>query len=100
MKVKVKIIKGMTNVRVLAKHPMENGRRKDDETGELIPEKFIQELNCIHKDKEVFVAFLSQSVSKNPYLAFSFNGGKQGGELVLKWLDNTGESFTTKAVIP
>lgn len=99
MKVKTKMKNGMTTVRVLANHPMETGWRKDDETGEIIPEKFIQELNCIHDGREVFVAYLSQGISKDPYLAFSFSGGNKGDKLVLKWIDNTGESATTEAEI-
>lgn len=99
MKIKAAISKEITTVKVLAKHPMETGRRKDEETGALVPEKFIQELNCIHNNREVFIAYLSQSVSKNPYLSFSFSGGKQGDKLVLRWIDSTGESLTAETEI-
>ncbi|PCI66143.1 MAG: thiosulfate oxidation carrier complex protein SoxZ [Piscirickettsiaceae bacterium] len=91
MKVKAKFKDGITKVRVLAKHPMETGRRVDKETGEKIPAKYIQELTCEHNEKIVFVAQFGTSVSKNPYLAFAFEGGKKGDTLNLRWNDNTGD---------
>ncbi|PCH83851.1 MAG: thiosulfate oxidation carrier complex protein SoxZ [Piscirickettsiaceae bacterium] len=91
MKVKAKFKDGITKVRVLAKHPMETGRRVDKETGEKIPAKYIQELTCEHNEKTVFVAQFGTSVSKNPYLAFAFEGGKKGDTLNLRWNDNTGD---------
>ena len=46
MKVKAKAKNNITSVRVLAKHPMETGRRINKESGEKIPAKYIQELTC------------------------------------------------------
>ncbi|MBQ0725233.1 MAG: thiosulfate oxidation carrier complex protein SoxZ, partial [Cycloclasticus sp.] len=37
MKAKAKSKNDVTTVRILAKHPMETGRRMDKETGEKIP---------------------------------------------------------------
>jgi len=91
MKVKAKVKNDITKVRVLAKHPMETGRRVNKETGEKIPAKYIQELTCKHDGNVVFVAQFGTSVSQNPYLAFSFKGGKKGDALELRWNDNTGD---------
>ncbi|MEH6504072.1 MAG: thiosulfate oxidation carrier complex protein SoxZ [Cycloclasticus sp.] len=91
MKVKAKSKNNITTVRVLAKHPMETGRRVDKESGEKIPAHYIQELTCEHNGKVVFLAQLSTSVSQNPYLAFSFEGGVKGEVLQLRWNDNMGE---------
>ncbi len=99
MKVKAKMRKDMVSVKLLAQHPMETGLRKDKETGETIPAKFIQELSCMYKEKTVFIANFGRAVSKNPYLAFSFSGGQKGDPLTLSWIDNTGETKTTEAVI-
>jgi sulfur-oxidizing protein SoxZ len=99
MKVKAKVKKNITTVRVLAKHPMETGRRVNKETGEKIPAKYIQELTCEHDGKVVFVAQLGTSVSQNPYFAFSFEGGKKGDTLNLRWNDNTGDSEKKEAKI-
>ena len=99
MKVKVKMKKDMANVKVLAKHPMETGLRKDKKTGKVIPAKFIQELVCKHGDKVVFHADFGRSVSKNPYLSFSFAGAAEGDNIALTWTDNTGETLTVEAPI-
>jgi len=99
MKVKAKAKNNITSVRVLAKHPMETGRRIDKESGEKIPAKYIQELTCEHEGNVVFVAQLGTSVSKNPYLAFSFEGGKKGDALQLRWNDNTGDVAKVEAKI-
>ena len=99
MRVKAKLLDGVTMVRLMAKHPMENGRRKDNQTGALIPAKFIQEINCLHKGKQVFIAYFGTAVSKNPYLAFSFSGGEKGETLVLRWIDNTGETMVVETDI-
>jgi len=99
MKVKARKRKDRVSVKLLAKHPMETGLRKDKETGEVIPAKYIQELTCKHKEKLVFIANFGRAVSKNPYLSFSFVGGEKGDELILRWEDNTGESKTVEAII-
>lgn len=99
MKAKAKVKNNVTTVRLLAKHPMETGRRVDKETGELIPAKFIQELTCEHNGKAVFQAQLGTSISQNPYFAFSFNGGAKGDKLNFRWNDNTGESLKSETVI-
>lgn len=89
----------MVLVKVLAKHPMETGLRKDKKTGEVIPPHYIQEFSCTHKDKVVFMADFGRAVSKNPYISFSFSGGASGEELKLNWLDNTGETEEVIATI-
>jgi len=99
MKVKAKVKNNITKVRVLAKHPMETGRRINKETGEKIPAKYIQELTCEYDGKVVFLAQFGTSVSQNPYLAFSFEGGKKGDSLSLRWNDNTGDVEKTDAKI-
>jgi sulfur-oxidizing protein SoxZ len=99
MKVKAKVKNNITSVRVLAQHPMETGRRVDKKTGEKIPAKYIQEFTCEHDGKVVFLAQFGTSVSKDPYLAFSFEGGKKGDSLQLRWNDNTGDVEKTEATI-
>jgi len=99
MKVKAKVKNDITKVRVLAKHPMETGRRVNKETGEKIPAKYIQELTCTYDGNVVFVAQFGTAVSQNPYLAFAFKGGKKGDTLELRWNDNTGDVEKTEAKI-
>jgi sulfur-oxidizing protein SoxZ len=39
------------------------------------------------------------AIAKNPFLQFSFAGGKKGDEITVTWTDNKGDSRTDKAVI-
>ncbi|GGK86071.1 thiosulfate oxidation carrier complex protein SoxZ [Amphritea balenae] len=99
MKVKAKAKGEVTNVKLMAKHIMESGQRKDKKTGELIPAMFLQEISVQHGGKTVFTANLGTAVSKNPYLAFSFAGGAKGEELTLNWVENTGKTGSETAAI-
>ncbi|KXJ50290.1 thiosulfate oxidation carrier complex protein SoxZ [Neptuniibacter pectenicola] len=99
LKVKAKVSGEKTKVKLMAKHIMESGLRKDKKTGELIPAKFLQELKIMHAGKEVFVANLGTAVSKNPYFAFNFAGGASGDELTMTWVENTGETATETAKV-
>jgi sulfur-oxidizing protein SoxZ len=38
-------------------------------------------------------------VSQNPFLAFKFKGAAKGDKVVVKWVDNKGESRTDEATI-
>lgn len=99
LKVKAKASGGRTKVKMMAKHIMESGQRKDKKTGALIPAKFLQELKIEHAGKVVFVANMGTAVSKNPYIAFNFSGGAKGEELVMTWTENTGATASEKAKI-
>ncbi|MEW5056358.1 MAG: thiosulfate oxidation carrier complex protein SoxZ [Cycloclasticus sp.] len=99
MKITARFKNEVTSVRVLATHPMETGRRSDQQTGELIPAKYIQELSCEHQGKVVFIAQFGTSMSENPYLSFSFKGGQKGDTLQLRWNDNTGDVEKTDTII-
>jgi sulfur-oxidizing protein SoxZ len=99
LKVKAKAAGDKTKVKLMAKHIMETGQRKDKKTGELIPAKFLKELKISHAGKEVFAANLGTAVSKNPYFAFNFAGGAKGDELTMTWVENTGETATETAKI-
>jgi sulfur-oxidizing protein SoxZ len=86
-------------VKALIKHPMETGLRKDKKTGKVIPAHFIQQVNCQHNGKDVLVAEWGPAVSKNPYLAFSFKGGKAGDKVSISWVDNAGGKDAAEAAI-
>lgn len=99
LKVKAKASGGKTQVKMMAKHIMESGQRKDKNTGEAIPALFLQNLVVKHNDKVVFEANLGPAISKNPYLAFDFDGGASGDQLVMTWTENSGMSATETAEI-
>ena len=87
-----------TEVQVLIQHPMDSGFVKDAK-GETIPPHFIQELTFEYDGRNVFVADWGAAVSKDPYVKFSFKGGKKGDDLKISWIDNKGETDTTTAKI-
>ena len=89
---------GVTEVRALMQHEMENGRRKD-EAGILIPVWIISEVKVQHNGKIVLEAQFGTAVSKNPYLAFRFKGGKAGDKIRLSWVDNRGDTSSDEVEI-
>lgn len=87
-----------TEVQSLIRHPMDSGFVKDSK-GQLIPAHHIEVLQFEHGGKTVFTAFWGPAVSKDPYVKFSFKGGKKGDDLKVSWVDNKGESDSLTAKI-
>lgn len=87
-----------TEVQSLIRHPMDSGFVKDSK-GELIPAHHIEVVAFEHGGKVVFTALWGPAVSKDPYLKFSFKGGKKGDDLKVSWVDNKGASDTLTAKI-
>ena len=79
-------------VKALITHPMETGRRRDRDSGELVPAHFIQRVVCEYKGEKVFEAYWGTGVSRNPFIAFKFDGGEKGDNVTLTWVDNLGQS--------
>ena len=99
IKVRAKVKKGEAKIKCLISHPMETGLRKNKKTGKLIPAKFIQEVMCKHDGNTVMNAQWNGTISKNPFLAFTFTGAKSGDMIEISWVDNTGKSDSTTAKI-
>ena len=87
-----------TEVQALIQHPMDSGFVKDA-NGAIIPPHFIQVLTFEHDGNVVFVADWGAAVSKDPYVKFSFKGGKKGDDLKISWVDNKAATDTTTAKI-
>jgi sulfur-oxidizing protein SoxZ len=98
MKIKAALSEGVTEVKVLMRHPMETGLRKD-ESGALVPAWFITEVTATHGDRVVLRAQFGTSVSRNPYLAFRFKGGQVGDQVTVSWVDSKGDRRTDEATI-
>lgn len=94
---KAKAKNGMVDVKVLMKHPMETGLRKDKD-GNAIPPHFIQNVTATAGGTVVFSAEFNTSVSKDPYLAFAYPGEK-GGALTIAWSDNTGATDSADVTV-
>ncbi len=86
-----------TEVQSLIQHPMDSGFVKNAK-GEVIPAHHIEVVQFEHDGKTVFTALWGPAVSKDPYLKFSFKGGKKGDDLKVSWVDNKGatDSLTAK----
>lgn len=97
-RIRATLREGVTEVRVLMAHPMENGLRKDLE-GNVILAHFITAVVVRHAGRVVLSAEFGPSVSTNPYLAFRFAGGAPGDEIGVSWRDNLGETRTDVARI-
>jgi sulfur-oxidizing protein SoxZ len=77
-------------VQSLIQHPMDSGFVKDKK-GNLIPPHYIEVVTFEHAGNVVFSAFWGPAVSKDPYLKFTFKGGKKGDPLKISWVDNEGQ---------
>lgn len=88
---------GIVDVKILMKHDMESGQRKDA-SGKLIPAWFINMLNVKANGKDVFNAQFGPAVSKDPFLNFKYKGAK-GEKLVVNWVDTKGDKRTDEATV-
>ena len=89
---------GSVNVKILMSHPMETGQRKDS-TGKPIPAHFINKVSATWQGKVVLSAHWGTAILKNPFLEFSFKGGKKGDKIQITWTDNKGDKRTDEATI-
>jgi sulfur-oxidizing protein SoxZ len=88
---------GTVEVRVLMSHEMESGQRV--EAGAVVPAWFIGQVTAAHNGRVVMRAQWGPSVSKNPYFAFKFRGGKAGDKVALDWIDNRNETRSDETTI-
>ena len=98
MRIRVAERDGVVNVRILMSHEMETGQRKDN-SGNLVPAHFIRNVVATHQGRTVLSAQWGTAVAKNPFLEFSFKGGKKGEKIAVTWEDNKGEKRTDEATI-
>jgi sulfur-oxidizing protein SoxZ len=99
IKARAKVKGDICTVKALIKHPMETGLRKDKKTGDKIPAHFIQEVKCDHNNETVMNAYWGGSVSKNPYISFSFTGASKGDTIMISWIDNKDDSDSIETKI-
>ncbi len=98
MRIRAQVAGDKVNVRVLVSHEMESGLRKAAD-GKLVPAWFIETITATHNGKMVLSAQWGPAVSKNPFIQFSFAGGKAGDKIAVTWKDNKGETRTDEATI-
>jgi sulfur-oxidizing protein SoxZ len=98
MKIRAKMDGDKVDVRVLMAHEMETGQRKDAK-GAVVPAWFITNVTVTNNGKVVLSAEWGPAVSKNPFLAFKFSGGKVGDKVTVTWTDNHGDKRTDEALV-
>lgn len=98
IKIRAKVQDGITDIRILLQHPMENGRFKD-ERGNIRPEHFIQTFTITHKGEQLIEGQLNTSVAKNPLFAFKAKGIQPGDTLNVHWKDNLGETRQDESAV-
>ena len=89
---------GVVDVKVLMKHDMESGQRKDA-AGKVIPAWHITLVTALVKDKVVFAGQFGPAVSKDPFLNFKFKGAAKGDKITVNWVDNKGDKRSDEAAI-
>jgi sulfur-oxidizing protein SoxZ len=98
MRIRAQAAGDKVTVRVLVSHEMETGLRKTAD-GKAVPALFIQNISAVHNSKTVMNAQWGTAVSKNPFIQFTFIGGKVGDKIAVTWVDNTGDKRTDEATI-
>ncbi len=89
MRIKAKLKGDVATIKVLIKHPMESGRRKD-EAGNVIPAKYVQTVTAHVAGVQVFELNSGAGVSKNPFIQMILTGRAVGDTIDLKWSDSSG----------
>lgn len=97
MRIRAAETNGVVDVKILMKHDMESGQRKDA-SGKLIPAWFITMVNVKAQGKDVFNAEFGSAVSKDPFLNFKYKGSK-GDKLLVSWIDLRGDKRTDDATV-
>ena len=69
---------------------METGRRRDDQTGQLVPAHFITELTLLHNGGPVVEGKLSTAVSRNPDFTCELTNARLDDLIRVLWKDNLG----------
>ncbi len=98
MKIRAFLVKDTVEMKLMVKHPMESGLRKDEE-GKRIPAHYIETLVVKCADRVVLDARLGMAVSENPYIAFNFKGAQKGDPISVTWVDNLGDTRTDNGVV-
>ncbi len=91
MRIKAKFKKGVTTVKVMAKHAMLSYQEAEKKK---VPVNFITHVVAKVGDELVYEVTTSQFLSKNPYLKFAFKGENKGKEVSITWTDLSGKTKT------
>ncbi len=91
---------GITTIKMLIRHPMETGQRKD-ENGNFIAVNFINKVEIIN-DKDIsMIAVVNwgPSIAKDPNLFIKTTAIKKGGYFTIKWFTYSGQEYKQTAIV-
>lgn len=91
IKLKAKSKSGLITIRVLIKHPMESGSRKD-KIGKIIPAHHITNFTLKKNDHLAIKATIGGTISENPFFQFKVPGAK-GDQISFESIDNLGKTL-------
>ncbi len=97
--IKAKQDDSVTTVKMLIRHPMETGQRKNED-GELVPINYIAKVSVLNADKQViFNANWGPAMAKDPIMAFKSKALKKGEEITVIWQNHNGDEQKQNAVV-
>lgn len=97
IKLRIKEKKGLIEVKSLITHPMDTGLRRNSK-GDKIPAHYINEIIVEANGVPVMTANWTGSISKNPFISFSYAGEKSDA-VKLTWKDNMGKSDSLEKMV-
>lgn len=98
MKIRAQLSGEQAIVRVLMKHVMESGQRRDPQ-GRAIPAWHITEVSATLNGRLVMTTHWGPSVARNPFLQFTLRRARAGDRVAITWRDDHGDSRTDEAVV-
>jgi sulfur-oxidizing protein SoxZ len=98
MRIRAVLQGDVADVRILMRHPMETGQRKDAK-GDIVPVHFIQSVIVSHNGRMLMDAQWSQAVSRDPFLGMRVKGARLGDRINVTWTDNKGDKRTDEAAV-
>ena len=98
MRIRATLQGDVADVRILMRHPMETGQRRDAK-GVVVPLHFIQSVIVAHNGRTVMDAQWSQAVSRDPFLGLKIKGAKVGDKVTVTWVDNHGDKRSDEATV-
>ena len=98
MRIRATLQGDVADVRILMRHPMETGNRKDSR-GDIVPQHYIRDVAVTHNGKTVLDAQWSQAISRDPFLGLRIKGAKVGDKIGVTWVDIKGDKRTDEAAV-
>src|SRR5687767_6143487 len=98
MRIRATLQGDVADVRILMRHPMETGQRKDAK-GDTVPQHYIQSVVATHNGRTIVDAQWSAAISRDPFLGLRIKGAKVGDQIGVTWVDNKGDKRTDEAAV-